>query len=58
MMFNVWHVLAIVLIFILGFILGTKNTVRIYRRPKGSKRWRDMTDEEKKKRIEKFKTER
>ena len=57
MMFHVGHVLAIVLIFILGFILGTKNTVRIYRRPKGSKRWRDMTDEEKKKRIEKFKTE-
>jgi hypothetical protein len=58
MMFHVWHVLAIVLIFILGFILGTKNTVRIYRRRKGSKRWRDMTYEEKKKRIEKIKTER
>ena len=56
-MFHVWHVLAIVLIFILGFILGTKNTVRIYRVPKGSKRWRDMTDEEKKKRIEKIKAE-
>ena len=54
MMFHVWHVLAIVLIFILGFILG--NNIRFYKRDKNikrdMKRWRDLTDEEKKKRIE------
>lgn len=50
MMFHIWHVLAIVMIFALGFILG--NNIRFYKKPKGMKRWRDLTDEEKKKRIE------
>ena len=54
MMFHIWHVLAIVMIFALGFILG--NNIRIYKRDKNikrdMKRWRDLTDEEKKKRIE------
>ena len=54
MMFHIWHVLAIIMIFALGFILG--NNIRIYKRDKNikrdMKRWRDLTDEEKKKRIE------
>ena len=54
MMFHVWHILAIVMIFALGFIFG--YNIRIYKRDKNikrdMKRWRDLTDEEKKKRME------
>ena len=54
MMFHFWHILTIVMIFVLGFILG--NNIRFYKRDKNikrdMKRWRDLTDEERKKRIE------